>query len=189
MYLTSPYPNFAGLHVTSRRPCWRSRTEAFLSSGQGTKPYFRVNFSRKNYIVLTANMAALSRGCKPRIQSTLSKTNTFGTGTVNLVARVLHYQSRRREPWEGGCGTVCVHRFLLCFPRQHWIRGRGERFFIWQQCAFSSGQPKNVGIFVMCLNRFLFDDCNTLIDVVNSLYEIVFVYWLLPFQKDIPDTV
>ena len=26
----------AGLHVTSRRPCWRSRTKAFLSSGNQT---------------------------------------------------------------------------------------------------------------------------------------------------------
>ena len=128
---------------------------AFLSSGPATKLYFHVNFSKKNSIVLTPNMAASSRGCKPRIQSTLSiKTNNFGTGTVNLVPRVLPYQSRRREPWERCCVTVCVHRFLLCFPRQHWIQGGGERFFIWQQCAFSSGQPKNIGIFVMCLNRF-----------------------------------
>ena len=33
----------------------------------GTKLYFHVNSSRKNSIVLTPNMAALSRGCKPRI--------------------------------------------------------------------------------------------------------------------------
>ena len=35
----------------------------------GTKLYFHVNSSRKNYIVLIPNMAALSCGCKPRIQS------------------------------------------------------------------------------------------------------------------------
>ena len=51
----------AGLHVTSRRPCWWSRTKAFLSSGN--KLYFHVNSSRKTSIVLTPNMAALSRGC------------------------------------------------------------------------------------------------------------------------------
>ena len=45
----------AGLHVTSRRPYWRSRTKAFLSSGNLT------------LFVLTFSMAALSRGCKPRI--------------------------------------------------------------------------------------------------------------------------
>ena len=38
----------------------------------GTKLYFHVNFSRKYSFVLTPNMAALSRGCKPRI-GTLSK--------------------------------------------------------------------------------------------------------------------
>ena len=33
----------------------------------GTKIYFHVNSSRKYSFVLTPNMAALSRGCKPRI--------------------------------------------------------------------------------------------------------------------------
>ena len=35
----------------------------------GTKLYFHVNSSRQNSIVLIPNMAALSCGCKPRIQS------------------------------------------------------------------------------------------------------------------------
>ena len=34
----------------------------------GTKLYFHVNFSRKYSFVLSPNMAALSRGCKPRIK-------------------------------------------------------------------------------------------------------------------------
>ena len=55
----------AGLHVTSRRPYWRPRTKAFLSSGNLT--LFSCKFFKKNSIVLTFNMAALSRGCKPRI--------------------------------------------------------------------------------------------------------------------------
>jgi len=33
----------------------------------GTKLYFHVNSSRKNSIVLTPNMAALTCGCEPRI--------------------------------------------------------------------------------------------------------------------------
>ena len=33
----------------------------------GTKLYFHVNYSRKYSFVLTPNMAALSRGCKPRV--------------------------------------------------------------------------------------------------------------------------
>ena len=55
----------AGLHVTSRRPYLRSRTKAFLSSGNST--LFSCKFFKKYSIVLTFNMAALSRGCKPRI--------------------------------------------------------------------------------------------------------------------------
>ena len=54
-----------GLHVTSRRPYWRSRTKPFLSPGNLT--LFSGKFFKKNSIVLTFNMAALSRGCKPRI--------------------------------------------------------------------------------------------------------------------------
>ena len=55
----------AGLQVTSRLPCWWSRTKAFLSAGKWT--LFWCKFSRKISFVLTTNMAALSRGCKPRI--------------------------------------------------------------------------------------------------------------------------
>ena len=63
----------ATLHVTSRRPyCW-SRTKAFLSSG------IHVNSSGKISIVLTPNMAALSRGCKPRIDRRKSPLFPFVT--------------------------------------------------------------------------------------------------------------
>ena len=37
----------------------------------GTKLHFHVNYSRKSSIVLTPNMAALSRGCKPRIVASI----------------------------------------------------------------------------------------------------------------------
>ena len=53
-----------GLHVTSRRPCWWSRTKV---SPLGTKLCFHVNSSRKNSTVPTPNMTALSHGCKPKI--------------------------------------------------------------------------------------------------------------------------
>ena len=33
----------------------------------GTKCHFHANSSRKNSVVLTTDMAALSRGCKPRV--------------------------------------------------------------------------------------------------------------------------
>ena len=50
----------AGLHMTSRRPCWWLRTKAFLSSGNLTL------FSRIDHQGTTI-MAALSLGRKPRI--------------------------------------------------------------------------------------------------------------------------
>ena len=43
----------------------------------GTKLYFHVNSSRKNAIVLTPSMAALSRGCKPRIEILFSTQLLF----------------------------------------------------------------------------------------------------------------
>ena len=68
--------------------CWFARdvTAAMLVGGQeqkhfsplGTKLNFHVNSSRKYSFVLTPNMAALSRGCKPRIpqvNSTLMCSN------------------------------------------------------------------------------------------------------------------
>ena len=51
------FSEIAGLHVTSQRPCWWSRTKAFHPLG--TKIYFHINSSEKNSIVLTPNMAAL----------------------------------------------------------------------------------------------------------------------------------
>ena len=45
--------------MTSRRPSWWSRTKAFLSSGNET-------YSRKNSIVLTPSMVALSHGLQTK---------------------------------------------------------------------------------------------------------------------------
>ena len=61
----SEIDRIAGLQVTSRRPCWESRTKAFLSAGKWTLLWCK--FSRKISFVLTTNLASLSRGCKPRI--------------------------------------------------------------------------------------------------------------------------
>lgn len=54
--ITIQYVWIAGLHVTSGRLCWEPQL------------YFHVNSSRKNYILLTPNVAALTRGCIPRIE-------------------------------------------------------------------------------------------------------------------------
>ena len=59
-----PLLHIAGLHVTSR---WHvNGREQKHFSPLGTKRYFLMNSPRK-FFALTPNMAALSRGCKPRI--------------------------------------------------------------------------------------------------------------------------
>ena len=55
----------AGVRVMSRRLAGGQDQKHF--SPVGSKLYFHVNSSRKKYIVLNPNMAALSSGCKPRI--------------------------------------------------------------------------------------------------------------------------
>ena len=55
----------AQYELTTRRQYWRSKTKAFLSSGNLT--LFSGKLFKKNSVVLTFNLAALSRGCKPRI--------------------------------------------------------------------------------------------------------------------------
>ena len=63
--LTQPFQyQIAGLQVTSRRPCWWSRSKAFLSAEKWTLFWWK--FNRKISFVLTTNMAPLSRGCTPR---------------------------------------------------------------------------------------------------------------------------
>ena len=74
--------SIVGLQVTSRRPCWRSRTKAFLSAGKWT--LFWCKFSRKISFALTTNMAALSRGCKPRILPELYHVFFPVSGTYTL---------------------------------------------------------------------------------------------------------
>ena len=66
-------PEIAGLHVMSRRPCWRcawSRTKHF--SPLGTKIKFLCKFFEKKFYCSiehcwTLLLASLSRGCNPRI--------------------------------------------------------------------------------------------------------------------------
>ena len=76
--------DIAGLQVMSQRPCWGSRTKALLSAGKWT--LFCCKISRKVSFVLTANMAALSRGWKPRTSDldlciTMSSPGRISGGT------------------------------------------------------------------------------------------------------------
>ena len=57
--------SIAGLQLTSRQPCWGTTTKRFPPLG--TKLFYHANSAKKFFIVLTTNMAALSRGCKRSI--------------------------------------------------------------------------------------------------------------------------
>ena len=56
-----------------------------VKNKRNSKLFFHVNSSRKNSFVLTPNMAALSRGCKPRILCVCSLERN--TGTVSTDER------------------------------------------------------------------------------------------------------
>ena len=56
-----------------------------VKNKRNSKLFFHVNSSRKNSFVLTPNMAALSRGCKPRILCVCSVERN--TGTVSTDGR------------------------------------------------------------------------------------------------------
>ena len=62
----------AGLQLTSRQPCWWIRAKRFPSLG--TELFYHANSAKFFFIVLSPNMAALSRGCKPRIEKVGSLT-------------------------------------------------------------------------------------------------------------------
>ena len=65
----------AGLQLTSRQPCWGTTTKRFPPLG--TKLFYHANSAKKFFIVLTTNMAALSRGCKRSILQLLLQIYTF----------------------------------------------------------------------------------------------------------------
>ena len=62
-------PLIAGLHVRDGGRVGGQEQKHL--SPLGTKLHFHVNSSRKYSFVLTPNMAALSRACKPRIAACL----------------------------------------------------------------------------------------------------------------------
>ena len=71
--------------MTSRRPCWRSRTKHF--SSLGTKLYFRVNSSRKSSIALTTNTPPTWPPC--HVVASQELTNTWGELLIALIFRTL----------------------------------------------------------------------------------------------------
>ena len=71
--------------MTSRRPCWWSRTKHF--SPLGTKLNFRVNSSRKSSIALTTNTPPTWPPC--HVVASQELTNTCGELLIVLFLRML----------------------------------------------------------------------------------------------------
>ena len=81
----------------------------------GPKLYFHVNSSRKNSVVLTPNMVALSRGCKPRIKRLKFIGIWFPERSANFCSVL-----------SGENSTVAITIFcIVCFDR--W----GRRAWTW----------------------------------------------------------
>ena len=102
----------AGLQVTSRRPCWWSKTKAFLSAGKWT--LFWCKFFPKISFVLTTNMAALSRGCKPRIGVILSPPQDAWIQTSWIFPRHRKYSRKRACRTSSSCTISPLHVYALC---------------------------------------------------------------------------
>ena len=76
-----------------------------------TKFFFHVNSSRKNYIVLTPNMAALSRGCKPRIARTDPTSELHFRGRLRSVTGIRQkspFSRVNRCPIRYGAGAKAI---------------------------------------------------------------------------------
>ena len=107
----------AGFHVTSRRPCWWSKTKRF--SPLGTKLYFHGNYSRKNSVVLTPNMATLSSDCKRRIAIRCTSKCEISSWTELFKRFVFHSKSWFYHPamqsaflWLSKKDSAYIHTYL-----------------------------------------------------------------------------
>ena len=104
----------------------------------GTKLYFHVNSLRKNYIVLTFNKAAFSRGCKPRITSYLINywfnltcyhtTAGISPGICSFVLFVLGtllttpgHAERDNSPSQSSWSTLYMCFGSTSFQEQNWF--------------------------------------------------------------------
>ena len=119
----------AGLQVTSRQPCWWSRTKAFLSAGKWT--LFWCKFGRKISFVLTTNMAALSRGCNQEYH----RWSMIIPGELDKAIFFFITVLLRSRSWNHGW-FCCFHRVLLFLERSVETRKAFSIFFLsqWYFC-------------------------------------------------------
>ena len=92
----------------------------------GTKRYFHVNFSCKISILLNPNMAALSRGCKPRIgvhNSGKDRMTFFGSQAQPGLDRC--YLNTSKHLFASGTIELSLWS-LLCL----WITRRGASYSV-----------------------------------------------------------
>ena len=104
----------------------------------GTKLYFHANSSRKYSFVLTPNVAALSRGCKPRI-GTLSKYDDDGSENVVKKMNLRSFKLNRvylDPPNMSNAGDFSWNQILKDFIQ---IQNEERKFVIVCPCP-----PQNV---------------------------------------------
>ena len=74
----------------------------------GTKLYFHVNSLRKYSFVLTPNMAALSRDCKPRIMDLQQRPSSFKYKRFKLKMEKVFPQKYRVQNLKSSCQPCWV---------------------------------------------------------------------------------
>ena len=137
-----------GLHVTSRRPCWWSRTKHLSPL---TKLHVHVNYSWSNSVLLTTNMAALSRGCKPRISSpnsgrlTISIMMFTASKWFSNTRRVSVKRKYGQSIWYWGM----IHR-KSAFQKLHCTRCFCPCFFAWEISFVRSTNSSIFSFFFFC---------------------------------------
>ena len=84
--------------------------------------YFHVNSSRKYSFVLTPNMAALSRGCKPRILSESLAQAKVSPAIVRAIVRLRKYCTRWYRMTDKTCCNCTVIGLIIksVVARGHW---------------------------------------------------------------------
>ena len=98
------WPQFiAGLHVTSRRPCWWSRTKAFPPLG--TKLHFHVDYWRKHSIVDCKTVGFFSKSVKKSVKR---RVRVCSRPFVWLVVRTWIRKN-----------TDCFVVWFYCIDHQH----------------------------------------------------------------------
>ena len=124
MRVTSPYSNlycWLARYVTAAMLEVKNKSISLLWAGNLT--LFPRKFFEKKFYFIDPQHGRLVTWLQTK--NTVN-SKTFGSSTVNLLS----YPSHRREPWERGCGTVCVHRFnFVVFPKTTLDTGRGRAVF------------------------------------------------------------